>query len=107
MKLRFYARGDLKPFVPGYRPMVGNLPRYVGRTVKVVDGVATHPAENKAHEVDADSDAGRRLAKMARFGDIWCADRETAAACSTEFVPVKFADGEWVPDVKPAAKAKE
>ena len=107
MKLRFYARGDLLARVPGYAPIVGTLPRYIGRTASVIDGITSHPATKEAFEIDSESQHAPRLAKMARRGDVWCADVATAAHAGAEFAPVRFDSGEWIADSKPAAKAKE
>jgi len=107
MKLRFYARGDLLARVPGYTPRVGDVPRYVGRSYAVVDGLGSHPASESSYELDSTSPLAARLCKFARRGEVWCADKDTAAAIGVAFVPVKFADGEWVIDSKPAGKARE
>ena len=103
MQLRFYARGTGLVSLPGERRIVGQLPRYVGRKPIVTDGVCAWPASEDAHTVSVGSDAGARLMKRCRDGELWPADADTAAACGVPFVPLAFADGAWSPAPTPPA----
>jgi len=96
MKLRFHPRDDLLVRVPGFVPRVGQPDQYVGRRFDAEKH--GHPASPTAYEVDADSDAGRRLAKLCRRDNaLWPADKATADFCGVTFVPVEFQDGVFVP----------
>lgn len=108
-KLRFFARNDadgpLLVTVPGSRALKGQAPEYVGRRFMVGDpkaGVgASHPATEQPYECDSESEAGQRLTQLTRRDcSLWPADKETAAACSVDFVPVTVKDGVPVPSSK-------
>jgi hypothetical protein len=108
-KLRFFARDDLLVTVPGSRPVKGQAPQYVGR--KFIPGDATkgaqHPANEKPHEIDADTDEGRRLVQLtSRDAALWPADAATASACGVEFVAVEVKDGVAVRASAPATPAR-
>jgi hypothetical protein len=106
LKLKFFARGDALVTVPGVYPQVGQaLPR-VGR-VQGSDGVLR--ATKDPFEVDADSDAGRRLIKLVRRDQsLWPADKATAEACGVEFVELEYKDDEWVVKTKkPETKSQK
>lgn len=95
MQLRFYARGTALVSLPGERRVVGQHPRYVGRTLKIVDGAATWPANEEP--VECASEQAARLVRRCAAGDLWPADEITAARCGVSFVPIEFADGAWAP----------
>lgn len=105
--LRFCAKGDLLVTRPGFRPLVGQSPVYVGRR-HVRDGkMGSFPATDKPFEVDATTDVAVRLAKLARRDrSLWAYDKETAQHCGIDFVPVEYVDGEWVP-AKPKARGNK
>lgn len=93
--LKFYARADYKVTVPGHRPMVGQVPRYVGREF-AADGLV-HPASTDPFVIPVRRPEAQRLVKIVRRdGTLWPADPETARACRVPFVPVELVDGEWV-----------
>lgn len=105
MQLKFFARGDLLVTVPGFSPVVGQAPAYVGREFKRIDGVAVHPATRDPFTVDSDTPEGRRLVKLAkRDASLWPADKATAEHCGLPFVALAFDDGEWIPE--PLNKAR-
>ena len=115
MKLKFYARGDALVTVPGVYPAIGQaLPR-VGRIQDPVQplkvgesGLSRLKATKDPFEVDADSDAGRRLIKLVRRDQsLWPADKATAEACGVEFVELEFKDDEWVLKAKKPSKGSE
>jgi len=113
MKLRFIAREDALATVPGSRASVGQSAHYVGRTyVAPKDGKGgMYPATQEPHEAMFDmskqDDVIRfnRYVKIAKRGDIWPADQETAAACGVEFVQASFKAGEWTRGAAPAPAA--
>jgi hypothetical protein len=113
---RWHARGSLLVTEPGYRPVIGQPPQYVGRefvqavTRKGAGGVlevlepASHPAAKKPYELPAasrDKEIAKwaaRLRKLAaRDRSLWPADEATASRAGVEFVPLSFNDGEWIP----------
>jgi hypothetical protein len=82
--------------VPGLVPAIGQAESYVGRTFDAK--TRGNPATKEAFEIDSDSDAGRRLAKLCRRDAcLWPADKATAEACGVEFVELEFRDGVWAP----------
>lgn len=97
MQLRFHARGTGLVSLPGENRIVGQLPRYIGRTLKLIDGAAAWPANAEPHECDSSSPTAARLAKRCRAGELWAADEATAAACGVEFVALDHSDGAWIP----------
>lgn len=100
MQLKFLARSNLLVTMPGERRIVGQPPEYVGR--RCVDG--QFPATTDGFACDSQSEAGIRLAKLARRdAALWPADRATADHCGVPFVEITLKDGEWTP--KPSAKA--
>lgn len=100
MQLKFFARADMLVTLPGERRIVGQPPEYVGR--RCADG--QFPATADGFTCDSQSEAGIRLAKLARRdASLWAGDRNTAAHCGVPFVDLVFKDGEWTP--KPPAKA--
>lgn len=108
MKLRFYAKGDLLVTLPGFvpRPQGGDVPRYINRTLKMVDGRATFPAMPEPYECEAKSpQAARAIEITKRDLSLWPADRETAKACNRPYTETEFVDGEHVPK-KPPRKVK-
>lgn len=109
MNLQFHPVGDGLTPVPGQPIIKGGFMRYVGRATKPTkEGKQVrYPATKEPHEVDQDSKAGRRLAKLARRGELYCANKETAAAIGARFIDIEFNGGEWSPKkapVKPAGK---
>lgn len=109
--LKIYAKPGHMVAKPGSN-RVGQVVRYIGRGHKVTDKGIMHAAMSDPLSVDESSDEGRlvvRLMSSKREADrpFYAADKETASALGVAMVPVKFADGEWVEDVKPAAKAKD
>jgi len=105
--LNFYARGDLKVSVPGHRPMVGQVPRYVGRDF-VAAGMS-HPATHEPFSIPVKRPEAARLVKIVRRdAALWPADVETARVCKVPFVPVEWVEGEWIEQkqqTKSAARA--
>lgn len=97
MQLRFHARGTGLVSLPGENRIVGQLPRYIGRSLKMIDGATAWPANADAHECDSASDHGARLMKRCRRGELWAADEATATACGVEFVALEHSDGAWIP----------
>jgi len=96
MLLRFYAKADALQRVPDFHPAVDQHDRYVGRAHDP-ENPGAFPATREPFECDSDSQNGIRLKHLIfRDGDLWAADEETAAHCQVPFVPVEFADGEWV-----------
>jgi hypothetical protein len=85
--------------------MPGQAPRYVGRKHDP-SGPTPFPAIEQVFSCASDSDAGRRLMKIAkRDGSLYAADEATAKACGIEFVRIEFKDGAWVEASKPAPKS--
>lgn len=105
-KLRFYAKGSATVSVPFSRLPIGQAASFVGRTFD--PKARTYPATLEPYEVEANSDAGRRLVRLVRIdGDLWPADEATAAACGVPFVPVEIKDGVAVPkETKPSGGGK-
>jgi hypothetical protein len=96
MKLKFFAREDLLVAYPGIMPVVGQPRLYVGRQFDA--DAKTYPATAEGHTFDSDSPEGARvLMRAKRNPSLWPADKETAAACGVEFVPVEFKDGVFHP----------
>jgi hypothetical protein len=128
MKLSFFAKDDLLVTLPGQRLMrrnadtgaSGSPMRYVGRQhvpaklrqdvaagTTIVDEAASNPATPEAFSCDADTEMGRRLAKLVRRdGSLWPADKATADACGVAFVETVFQDGAHVEKAK-TTKAKQ
>jgi hypothetical protein len=91
--------------VPNARPMPGQAPRYVGRKHDPA-GPTPFPAVEQPFCCESDSDAGRRLMKLAkRDGSLYAADEATAKVCGIEFVRIEFKDGAWVEASKSAPKS--
>lgn len=115
-KIKVYARGSGLVTRPGYRPVAGNLPRYVGRRAKLVDGVrklggqeltgkqATFPATQDGEVFDLKSDAARELLRRVRHDELWAANEETAKFCGVPYVALEFTDGDWTPRKQSAPK---
>ena len=105
MQLRFYARGSDLVSLPGERRIVGQQPRYIGRSLKsvTVDGKAfpARPATEEPHCCEADGAQAPKLIQRAQEGSLWPADHATATACGVPFVEVSFFDGEWLPSERP------
>jgi len=98
--LRFYAKHGALVSVPFQSPLVGQRPRYVGRTQ---DDQNRLPASDEPFAAEASSRMGMRLARICGRGDLWAADKATAKYCRVPFVGVSHVDGEWVPS-KPHRK---
>jgi hypothetical protein len=105
MLLKFYAREDLLVNDPNSPARDGDSVARVGRKFKRAkrgqDGAVVEPASYEAskdpHEVDSDSHAGRRLAKLCRRDrSLWPADKATADFCDVAFVATVFKDGAHV-----------
>ena len=107
MKLRFYPRPGMLCWDPERRPTqagghpAGYVGRHLVRAKRDGDGNITqsafYAANDEPYEVFAASHSGRRLAKLCRRGELWPADKETAAYCGVKFVRVEKGDGgEWV-----------
>lgn len=105
MQLRFCARGTALVSLPGERRVVGQHPRYVGRTLTIVDGAATWPANDQPHECDSASQHGARLTKRCTAGDLWPADEQTASHCGVAFVAIDHVGGAWLPAAAPKSAA--
>lgn len=98
MELSFLAKSNLMVAVPGTAQFAGQLARFVGREWDE----ARHAfiASNSAYRVDSESTDGRRLDKlMRREQSLLPGDEATAAYFGVPFVPHKYADGAWVPDL--------
>lgn len=104
MMLKFYAKGDGIVREPGVIEIIGTDPHYVGRKkLALPNGRFCYPAVEEPFEVDAETDAGRRLCEVTkRDGALWPADKATADACDVKYIPVEYDRGEWVPK-KPAS----
>lgn len=90
--------------VPNSRPTQGQAPRYVGRKHDP-NGPTPFPAVDEPFCCDSDSDAGRRLMKLAkRDSSLFAADEATAKACGIGFVAIEFKDGAWT-EKAPVAKS--
>jgi len=93
--LKFYAKADQLVTVPGSRPVVGQPPKYIGRSFDR-DSLA-FPATEEGFTCESESDRGRRLTKLTRRdSSLWAANGKTAAHCGVPFVQLEFADGVWV-----------
>ena len=108
MKLSFFPRPGMLCWDPERRPThrggqpAGYVGRKLSKAVKDGDGNVVTPAAYVAkdvpYEVFAASHSGRRLAKLCRRGELWPADRMTAAHCGVEFVELEQGeDKEWRP----------
>ena len=107
MKLRFIAREDGLATIPGSRANIGQAAFYIGRTFSPPDKAegkgASYPATEAPHEVELDLSRQdevirfNRYVKLAKRGDIWPADEETANACGIALPAVGFSKdaGEW------------
>jgi hypothetical protein len=106
--LSFHAKADCLVRVPGVIEIIGQAPHYVGRRLsRLSNGSFAYPAVDRPYQTEENSDVGRRLRKLAsRDGSLWPADKETADACGVKFVPVEFANGEWVPKKTSYLKSK-
>ena len=91
--LKFYAKQGALVSVPFHQPMVGQIPRYVGRSQ---DGHKL-PATKEPFAVEASSRMGMRLARICNRGDLLPADKVTASHCRVPYVSVDHVNGEWVP----------
>jgi hypothetical protein len=110
--LRFIAREDAIATLPGSRANLGQPAWYVGRKYLPADPKtgkpASYPATEDPYEVtldlDKQDDASRfnRFVKIAKRGDIWAADADTAKACGVELVKATDAKGEWQRAAPPA-----
>jgi len=96
--LKFYAKQGALVSVPFQSPLVGQRPRYVGRTQ---DDQNRLPASDEPFAAEASSRIGVRLARICSRGDLWAADKATANHCRVPFVGVSHVDGEWVPSKQP------
>lgn len=107
MKLRFLAREDQLVRIPGAKPLPGQPDMYVGRTFDAAS--RGYPATKDGYECDADSDGGRRLARLCRIdGSLFPANAETAAACGVSFAQTEFKSGvHVVASSKPSKPAKD
>ena len=121
MILRFHAKGDALQRVPDFVPHVGQQDRYVGREfdpgnystgLDIHDPKApplrsaSYPASKEPFECDSESPCGQRLRHLIfRDRDLWAADQATADHCQVPFVPIEWAEGEWVQKKTDAAKA--
>lgn len=100
MKLRIIARPGHVAYYPGLK-WAGQLPPYIGRrTVIAPDGSITHPTLDEPTEIDATSDAGRRVIDMvARNREdppFWAADETTARALGVQLAKLqRDEDGEF------------
>lgn len=91
-KLRFFARDDQLVAMPGFHPVAGQLPMYVGRRFDAA--LTGFPATQEPAEFDTETSAGQRLMQLTRRdGALWAADPETAALCGVSFVETSFRDG--------------
>lgn len=92
--------------VPGTAQHAGQVARYVGREWS--EKLHGYPATGEPHEVDSESDEGRRLAKIARRdGAFHPFDQATADALGLKFEPITFSDGQWSVSVsKPTTNRK-
>lgn len=92
--LKFYSKGNLLVRVPGFRPVVGQAPKYVCRHLSNM----SYPANQDAFVCEKDTDIGRRLVNLVKTEySLYPADQETAKACGVKFVEVHLVDGEYVP----------
>lgn len=93
MKLRFHPAPGKLVRIPGAVAQVGVPAPYVGRVLADRAYVATA----EPFEVEADTDAGRRLVKLARRDrSLLPADKATATAVGLPFVEVSLgSDGEF------------
>jgi hypothetical protein len=81
MTLRFYAKGKLLVTLPGFvpRPQGGDVPRYVNRAMKTIDGRTCFPAVERAYECKPGTPQATRVIEVTRRDySLWPADRETA-----------------------------
>lgn len=100
-KLRFHARGTACVPDPHGTEMTPQRRRMVARKhAEISPGSWAWVPAAEAEEADYHHD----LAKACRDGDLWPADKETAAACGVPFDP-KFGGGEV--SEKPAKGGKE
>lgn len=125
MILKFFARGDKlvndprrgardnQPVHRVNRKFVRGTVRDLGdgKGTMVTETPASYPALPEPYEIDSESQAGQRLAKMVRDDHrncdpcLWPADEATAKYLDVPFVKTKFVDGEHVADVAPAKPA--
>lgn len=115
-KVKFYARGPGIVTHPGTRPIVGNMPRYVGRRSKMVDGSgivdgvlryapqASYPVKQEGDIFPEKSREARQLIRRVRKEELWAANEETAKFCGVPYVALEFTDGEWSPRKQSAPK---
>ena len=93
--IKFYAKENQLVRIPGAQPRPGQADCYVGRE---------YDAENRGYaisaipyETDENSDAGKRLIRLARLDNCLIpADKYTADLCGMEYVPVEFKSGVFV-----------
>ncbi len=99
--IKFYAKGAELVKVPGATPLPKQPDLYVGRYYD--PSKRSYPAIKEGYEVEEDSDAGRRLIRLARIDNsLYAADEHTARVCGIEYVDVEFKDGAFLP--KPPKK---
>jgi hypothetical protein len=99
--LKFFAREDQLVFHPASAPLVGQSPRYVGRSHNLETG--GFPAYDASHDFDATTPEGVRLAKLVRREHcLWPADETTASHCGVPFIQTEFKDGAHI--AKPSKK---
>ena len=129
MKLRFYARGDLKVYEPKRVSIIG-APRYIGRRfvpaeitpdgTKVLKA-ASCPATEEPWVCDPISEAGvelmvdllrasmRATSQEIELGmhhlPLWPADKATAERIGVPFIDVKFVAGAWIDPAETSKRA--
>jgi hypothetical protein len=112
MKLKFYGRNEHTVHFTGRSR--GQPDRIIGKTFVPANGkeppryaLNKDPEEIDSANTELAEKCKRAVANPNGAG-LWPADKETAAFCGVEFVPVEFdADGDWSPARKPAAKKSE
>lgn len=109
--IKVYARGIDLVTRPGYRAVVGNLPRYVGRKAKMIETekgtVASYPATEDGEEYNVGSKEAREIARRVKQGSLWPADVGTAQFCGVKFAKIEYTNGAWAPaSVATADKSK-
>lgn len=95
-KLSFFPTAGQLVTMPDSRPMVGQLPKYVGRTYD--PKTRQHKANDKPFECEMTGKRGRRLMKLARRDkSLLPSNKDTAVACGVSFVkPERDKEsGEW------------
>lgn len=101
--LKFYAKSDQLVRVPGAQPRPNQPDMYVGRNFDSTS--RGYPATKEGHEVEENTDSGRRLTRLVQIDQcLWPADKDTARACCVEFIAVEFKDGSFVEKSKQSPK---